>query len=426
MYSWEKRIFEWIHDHLFVIGTVLLVLFSAALRYVLLPFRSYDYIECLEQWFLQLKNAGGVLEGLRQEIGDYNHLYRFLLSLATAADNPLVATKLLSVVFDYVGAAACAWLAYTALRQSGAEKRRAAALGCVSALVVLYLPVVLMNAAVWAQCDFMYTSFLILCVVFLIKEKYVPAFLCYGVAFSFKLQAVFLLPVLILLYVLTKRFPFTHFLLIPATVIATGVLGILARWPVSGARAILEPFLIYKEQVRGYHAFTLNFPNIYSFLTWEVIPEGRVDSFFNYVRLSGTMFALAVLGASLWYVLLKRPKMDARLLILLCVFCVDTCTLLLPVMHDRYAFCGTILLTLYVLLYRKLGPSLLARYVTEACTYIFFLNENEINFPYPTLAVVNLTAYVFVCMELYRLVRAASDTALTVTGAPAPGQADAG
>jgi len=54
------------------------------------------------------------------------------------------------------------------------------------------------------------------------------------------------------------------------------------------------------------------------------------------------------------------------------------------------------------------------------------LNENEINFHYPTLAVVNLTAYVFVCMELYRLVRAASDTALTVTGAPAPGQADAG
>ncbi len=151
-----------------------------------------------------------------------------------------------------------------------------------------------------------------------------------------------------------------------------------------------------------------------------------MDSFFNYVRLSGTMFALAVLGASLWYVLLKRPKMDARLLILLCVFCVDTCTLLLPVMHDRYAFCGTILLTLYVLLYRKLGPSLLARYVTEACTYIFFLNENEINFPYPTLAVVNLTAYVFVCMELYRLVRAASDTALTVTAAPAPGQTDAG
>lgn len=421
MYAWEKRIFEWIHDHLFVIGAALLLLFSAALRYVLLPFRSFDYIICLEQWFHELKDAGGILEGMRREIGDYNHLYRFLLSLTTFAGNPLVAIKLLSIVFDYAGAAASAWLVYTALRQSGAAQKRAAAQGCVAALVVLYLPVVLMNSAVWAQCDFMYVSFLILCVVFLMKERYFPAFLCYGVAFSFKLQAIFLLPVLILLYVLTKRFPFTHFLLIPAMVLATGLPGIVARWPVSGARALLEPFLIYKEQVRGYHAFTLNFPNIYSFLTWEVIPDGRVESFFNYVRLAGTMFALAVLGMALWYVLLKRPKLDARLLILLCVFCVDTCTLLLPVMHDRYAFCGTILLTLYVLLYRKLGASLLARYVTEACVYIFFLNENEINFPYQTLAVVNLTAYVFVCIELYRLVCAASDTALGVPDAPVPG-----
>lgn len=412
MFSWEKKIVEWVHRHLFIIGTVLLVLFSAALRYVLVPFHSYDYIVCLYDWFCQLKAAGGILEGMRQEIGNYNHLYRFLLSLLTWMQ-PIWAVKLLSVLFDYVGAAACAWLAYTALRASGADKRRAAAMGCVSGLALLYLPIVLMNSAVWGQCDFMYVSFLVFCLVFLLKEKYVPAFLCYGVAFSLKLQAVFLLPVLILLYILTKRFSFTHFLLIPAMVLATGIPGIFARWPVSGARALLEPFLIYKDQIVEYHGFTFNFPNIYAFMNIAALPEGRIYNFFNYVRLAGTMFALALLGMAFWYVLLKRPRMDARLLILLCVFSVDTCVLFLPLMHERYAFCATVLLTVYFILYRRLGASLIARYVTETCTYLFFLNENPINFSYQTLAVINLIAYVFVCVEGYRLVCAASDTVLT-------------
>ena len=415
LFSWEKKLFEWIHRNLFVIGAALLVLFSAALRWALVPFKSYDYIYCLEQWFVQLKNAGGILEGMRQEIGDYNHLYRFLLSLLTFAPNALVAIKSLSFVFDYAGAAAGGWLVCTALRQSGAQKQRAAAMGCISGLILLYLPVVLMNSAVWGQCDFMYVSFLVLCVVFLIREQDVPAFFCYGVALSFKLQAIFLLPVLILLYVLTKRFPFTHFLIIPGTMLVMGLPGIIARWPVSGALALLEPFMIYKEQITGYHSFTLNFPNIYSFLDMSALPEGRLESFFGYVRLAGTMFTLAVLGTALWYVLLKRPKANARLLILLCVFCVDTCVLFLPAMHERYGFCGTIFFTLYVILYRRLGVSLLARYITEACTYVFFLNENPINFSYPALAVVNLAAYVMVCLELYRLVCAASDTAVGAT-----------
>lgn len=414
MFSWEKKLVEWVHRHLLAIGAVLLLLFSAALRYVLVPFQSPDFTNGFYIWFCQLRDAGSVMEGMRQEIGGYNHLYRFLLSLLTWMP-PIWGVKLLAMLFDYVGAAACAWLGYTALLQSGTEKRRAVAMACVSGLILLYLPIVLMNSAIWGQCDFMHVSFLIFCLVFLLKEKYVPAFICYGVAFSLKLQAVFLLPVLVLLYVLTKRFSFTNFLLIPATVWATGLPGIIARWPVSGAYALLEPFLIYKNQVVEFHdGFTFNFPNIYSLMDLAAMPEGRIYNYFNYVRLAGTMFALAVLGMALWYVLLKRPKMNARLLILLCVFSVDTCVLFLPLMHERYAFCATILLTLYVILYRRLGASLIAWYVTETCTYLFFLNQNPINFSYQTMAIVNLMAYAFVCIELHRLVCAASDTAPAV------------
>lgn len=413
MYAWENRIAEWIQKRLFAIGVVLFFLISIVLRFALLPFRSSDFIDSLDVWFNTLKDAGGILAGMRLEIGDYNHLYRFLLALSSFSDNSLYVVKFWSNLFDYVGAAAGAWLVYTALREAGTEKRRAASVGCVAGLFLLYLPIVLMNSAVWGQCDFTYTSFLVLCIVFLIKEKYVPAFLCYGVAFSFKLQAIFLLPILILLYFLTRKFSFTHFLIVPGTMLVCGLPGIIARWPVVGAQAVLEPFLIYKKQILGYNtAFTLNFANIYSFMEWRAIPDGHIENFYKYVRLSGTIFALVVLGSALWYVLLKRPKMDARLLILLSLFSVDTCTLFLPDMHDRYAFCYVILLTLYVVTYRRLGRSLLLSYLVETCIYVHYLNENELSFSYAVLATFSLAAYVLICLELYRLVCAASDTAV--------------
>ena len=412
MYAWENRIAEWIQKHLFAIGAVLFFLISIVLRFALLPFRSNDYISSLDRWFNTLKDAGGILAGMRLEIGDYNHLYRFLLAISTFCGNSLYAVKFWSNLFDYVGAAAGAWLVYTALRESGAEKKRAAGIGCVAGLFLLYLPIVVMNSAVWGQCDFMYTSFLVLCIVFLIKEKYVPAFLCYGVAISFKLQAIFLLPVLILLYLLTRKFSFTHFFIIPGMMLVCGLPGVIARWPVVGAKAVLEPFLIYKEQIRGYNTlFAHNFANIYSYMDWRAIPDGHIENFYKYVRLGGTIFALVVLGSALWYVLLKRPKMNARLLILLCLFSVDTCTLFLPDMHDRYAFCYVILLTLYVVTYRRLGGSLLLSYLVEACIYVHYLNENELSFSYPVLATFSFAAYVLICLELYRLVCAASRAA---------------
>ena len=62
-----------------------------------------------------------------------------------------------------------------------------------------------MNGAMWAQCDMMYVTFLLLCALFFYKEKYVASFLWLGVAFSLKLQAVFLCPALLILYVVRKR-----------------------------------------------------------------------------------------------------------------------------------------------------------------------------------------------------------------------------
>lgn len=418
MPAWEQKIADWIQRRLFWLGMAALLALSALLRYGLMPFRSPDYVQFLEPWYNTFAAYGGPA-ALWMDVGDYNYLYRFLLSLMVFLPNPVVAVKLLSIVFDYIGAGAGAYLAFVLLTQAGRPRREAWATSACVGAVLLFLPTVLINAAVWGQCDFAYSAFLLLCAAFLLRGRAVPAFLCYGVAFSFKLQAVFFLPVLVLLYFWTRRFSVLHFLLVPGTMLAASMPVIARRWAVVGASALWEPFAVYLRQTDTYQGLSYEMPNIYTFLTPEALPESRVPDFYAYCRFAGVLFTLTLLGAAVWYLLMKRPKWNGELFLLACVFSVDTCVLFLPSMHERYGFCGTLFFVIYFLLYRRLGGCVLARLAVECCTYISVLNTEQPVPPY-LLAAVNLCIYACLCRTLWRAVRAASDTALAVPGTPGP------
>ena len=182
----EKKLLCFVQKHIAVLGIVCLLLVSAALRYFLLPYHSIDYVAALEVWYENFRSFGG-WRALARDVGNYNMLYRTLMAAISYLPKPLVSIKLVSILFDYIGAAAAALLAHEVCRQAGctaaAARRSAAAAG----IVVLFLPSVVMNGAMWAQCDMMYVTFLLLCALFFYKEKYVASFLWLGVAFSLKL-----------------------------------------------------------------------------------------------------------------------------------------------------------------------------------------------------------------------------------------------
>ena len=71
----------------------------------------------------------------------------------------------------------------------------------ITAFTVIWIsPVVLFNSSMWAQCDSIYTFFALLAVYLLYKEKNIPAFVFLGIALSFKLQAIFVLPFFLFIY----------------------------------------------------------------------------------------------------------------------------------------------------------------------------------------------------------------------------------
>ena len=167
----EKGILELLQKHMAKIGFFTLLFFSMLLRWVLLPYGSNDFLDFLRPWYEEIRASGG-MTALKNEIGDYNYLYRFLLAVFSYIPNPMIAVKLLSLLFDYIGAAGGAFLVWTLLADSPSvplSSRRFYA--GATAIALLFCPTVLLNAAVWAQCDFMYVSCLLFCLAFFWRER---------------------------------------------------------------------------------------------------------------------------------------------------------------------------------------------------------------------------------------------------------------
>ncbi len=185
----------------------ILFLLAIALRVSLYHIVTSDYTVFLSQWYDFIQTHGG-FAALRYNFSNYNPPYLYLLALVTYLPIPkLVAIKSLSVVFDGVLGL------FTYLILSLKYRRSYAAI--LGALVVLFAPTIVINSSAWGQSDAIYTAFCLGSLYFLLKER--PAWACvfFGLAISFKLQAIFFLPVL-LIVLLKRKLPIKYLVLIPA------------------------------------------------------------------------------------------------------------------------------------------------------------------------------------------------------------------
>src|SRR6266568_3009137 len=168
----------------------MLFLLAVALRVSLYHVETSDYTVFLSQWYDFIQTHGG-FAALKYAFSNYNTPYLSLLALTTYLPVPkLIAIITLSVVFDGV----LGLFAYLILRL---RYRRSYA-SVIGVLVILFAPTIFINSAAWGQSDAIYTAFCLGSLYFLLKER--PAWACvfFALALSFKLQAIFFLPVLLI------------------------------------------------------------------------------------------------------------------------------------------------------------------------------------------------------------------------------------
>jgi len=295
----------------------LLVLLSLVIRWRGLPLISLDMQKLFDWYGFILKR--GFINAFKENFALYTPAYLYLLWLATLVNgivSRVTLIKLISISFDILSAFfvyKIIWLKYPHSR-----------VPWLAAALAFSLPTVILNSSYWGQCDSIYTSFLLACLYFLLTERPIWAIFFFSLAFTFKLQAVFLLPFLAV-YTLRKKIPWWSYLLIPGVYIAFALPTIFA------GRPWLEVLGIYATQTDKFPKWSVTLPSIYLPLQGSV-PLTK--------PLTLITVALAAVIVLIWVYLAwkKREKDGYNPFILTALASAALVPFILPRMHERYFY----------------------------------------------------------------------------------------
>lgn len=352
MLKFEQKLADWLDKNRYLLFLLSISLAALLLRYMGKEVLSKDYIQCLEPWFNAIKANGG-LRGIDKQVGNYGVVYQFIIALLTYIPiNPLYLYKAVSVVFDFVLAIATGKL----VCEMTGGKRIHFALGYS---IVLLLPSVIFNSALWAQCDSMYVSMIVFSLYYLFKERYVPAFVFIGIAFSLKFQTVFMLPFMLYLYFTRRKFSILLVLIPIAIVVVTCLLC---------GRNPIDTFMVYFGQANTYKKMYLHFPSFWTLVTHQFSPMGAVS----------LIMTVGILGIGLFCVLARKKFMENReTRFYMLIWTVWTCLTFLPAMHERYAYMLEILLVVAAFMNLRLLPAAMMVQTSTVLTTSFYLFRDE-------------------------------------------------
>ena len=284
------------------------------LRLCMFFYASSDYTNFLAVWVEEMRTLS-LADAMSKDIGDYNMPYLYILFIISRLKLPsLLLIKFVSCVFDGLAA-------FFVMKIVGHFKDSAAA-KITAFLLALALPTVWLNSAYWGQCDVVFTSLCIGMAYGVLKGKGNLAAVFWALAFSFKLQAIFALPFLIIgLFI--KRIKAHSLLLVPPVFFATLLPAFVC------GRSFTDCVKIYFLQANQYPKMTLNLPSI-----WALVGDVSFDHF-------GTAAVFLAGAATLVFLFLcyhYRNSIDDQKLITLFFLGALLLPYLLPRMHDRYFF----------------------------------------------------------------------------------------
>lgn len=377
MTKMERKFFDFVQKYIlmFLLGAVTIT--GIIIHLCGIDFQSDDYQSFLYPWWVQIENGG--VQGLATQVGNYNIPYQIITYLFTLLPiGPLYSYKLLSIIFDFVLACSAALLVRNFCKNKSALK------SVITYSLVFCSMTVVLNSAFWAQCDSIYVSFILLAIYFLRKEKNITSFVMLGIAFAFKLQFIFILPVFLYYYVSTRKVSIMHFLIIPA------VDFIMCLPAVILGRNALDIFTIYADQTDYGKLIQMNCPNIYAFMC-----EGHDINNYYLLKTLSIILTVTVLGIGLALVIYKKVDLaGTENFLIASIWTVFTCIMFLSSMHERYSYLLDILLIIYTVITTK------RVWLTVACNLVSLRGYCYYLFNYDVLD-LKITAIIYIGIYAY-------------------------
>lgn len=335
---------------------IFIILIAAVIGLALrIPFfanETKDFDQYLSAWMNSM-DSFGKFQRFGAYLGDYTCPYTYVLAAITLFPvNRLYAVKAVSVLFDFF----LAYFVFDIVYNLTQNKTKAA----FSYLVVFLCPTVIMDSAAWAQCDAIYTTFLIGTIAFILKDKPIKASIMYGLAFALKLQSIFIAPLFICLW-LKKRIKIKHMLLIPLMYCLSVVPALLA------GRNFFSVFSVYFQQGTEYTDLSMNAPSLWGFAQDFKVEETPILS------LAG--IGAAGLSVLILLITVYRTKFtisESQWLDLACIFALII-PFLLPRMHERYFYPADMLTITYAFNHKKRWYVPVLSISASIFTYLIYL-----------------------------------------------------
>ncbi len=331
------------------------IILSFLLRFALRGYQTNDFLDTMNGWIRTIKDQG--FAAFRGSFSNYTPFYLYTLYIISKLFPGIAnvtAIKIPAILCDFL----CAYFIYRIVRL----KFPTGPAPFFALFAFLFAPTVVLNSAFWGQIDVLYTTGLVACVYYAIKGKDWQASLWFGIGLSIKLQAIFLAPFLLILFI-KRKMSWKALLLIPAVYLVS----LVPAW-IAG-RPLTDLLMIYFYQTSLFTALSSNAPNVYA---W--IPRSFSDQLF----LASLIFGGSICFMFLWTVVKSRAALTDSLMIQLAFLSVILLPFFLPRMHDRYFYPADVFSILYAFFLPEYFFVPLVVLLVSFLTYGVYLFQTEI------------------------------------------------
>ena len=339
-----------------LIFIVLLTVIGILARVYLFPKSSSDYRNFLLPWYNQIKANGG-FAAVGMDIGDYTPAYYYILAfLSYLPIKAITGIKWVSCIADLI----MAFIGYKIIKEvTGSENK-----GLVAYGVLFFMPSVMINSAAWAQCDSIFSLFILASIYFLIKDRDWAAAICFSISFAFKIQAIFFAPVLLIM-LLRKNIRFR-------TVAALPIVYIISILPACLAGGDFVKLLtVYFRQSGQYSSLNMYVPNFWAML------QGNTD---EDLGKAGIFLAGGVVIIALFLVYRSNIKMTGKNILAISGMFTLLVPFVLPHMHERYYYLPAVVALLFVMSnIKKVWMFLIMEFSAVSCEMHFLYGANSLD-----------------------------------------------
>lgn len=326
---------------------------------------SSDLEMWLFDWFDYFDQVS-LKEALRNPISNYTGPYTYMLYLSKLIQrllfnafgvsiSDIVMIKVVNVPFEIL----TIFMGMLVIRFFTDDERKL----FYSFTLSLFYPAILINGALWGQCDIIYTSMVLTSFVFILYRREFHGILFFAVAVSIKFQAIFFSPLLLAL-ILNRRMKWYLLGTVPVVYLILHLPSLIA------GRGLVVVLSIYLTQANTVPYLTVNAANFYQFF-----PDLSVE-WINMLRVIGLIITVLVaLGFAFYVARRDKQSDDLFLLVSACVILMVMPTIM-PSMLDRYFFTVEVFLLLLAVLTPKFR---ILPFFVGSSTLLVYYNSYKFN-----------------------------------------------